>query len=260
MRLLKLLWGMVLMSIQRKLAHRADLLFEAALTTIGTVSGLLALAIIFSYTPTLAGWRQEEAITLLGMFLVVSGLLDAFVRPNLDWFEGKVYGGQFDDLLLQPAPSLFLASLGTCEPWALFQVAIGLGVIGMGVASVAAGLSLANVCAALLLLVSGVVITWASRVLLACLAFWVPGSDPTVLYDAFWQLGRYPVTIYQPAVRALLTYVVPVAFITTIPARALTRGVDLPLLAGGLLAGLGAFLVARLVWGRGLRRYTSATS
>jgi ABC-2 type transport system permease protein len=93
MRLLRLFGRIISVSIQRKLAHRANLLFEAALTLITTVSGLLALTIVFSYTETLAGWRLEEVVILLGMFQIVSGLLNALLRPKLDWFESKVFGG-----------------------------------------------------------------------------------------------------------------------------------------------------------------------
>jgi ABC-2 type transport system permease protein len=260
MRLLRLFGRIVSVSVQRKLAHRANLLFEAALTLITTLSGLLALMIVFSHTETLAGWRLEEVVMLLGMFQIVSGLLNALLRPNLDWFEGKVFGGELDDILLAPAPSLFLASLSVCEPWAFFQVLVGLIIVGIGVAPVVETLTLANALAALFMLVCGGVITWASRVLLACLAFFAPGAEPTVLYDAFWQLGRYPVGVYQPAVRWLLTYAIPVAFISSIPARTLVSGANAGQLIAGLAVAVASAALAWGVWRLGLRRYTSATS
>jgi ABC-2 type transport system permease protein len=260
MRWLRLLSGSVVISIQRELAHRANLLFEAFLTAFGTAAGVLALTFVYAQVETLAGWRLEEAIVLLGAYQLVGGLLEMFVEPNLAWFVGKVINGELDDMLLQPLPSLFTASLGTCRPWALFQVVLGVAIIGVGVAPLGARLTPGGVASALLLLLAGAVITWASRVLLASLAFWAPGVEPTVLYSAFWQLGRYPVDVYRPAVRLLLTYLIPVAFITTIPARTLTRGADLRLLGIGLAAAMGAALLARAVWRLGLRRYTSATS
>ncbi len=198
-------------------------------------------------------------VVLLGTFTVVGGLRATFIEPNLAWFAGTVREGRLDDLLLQPAPSIFLASLGACHPWGLAQVALGLATVAFGARGLEALPTVGGVLAWAVLLAAGVAITWASRVLLACLAFWAPYVEPDVLYDAFWQLGRYPVGIYHPAVRALLTAVVPVAFIATIPARALTRGAGPPLLLG-LAAALGAVLAARLVWRAGLRRYTSATS
>jgi ABC-2 type transport system permease protein len=259
MWLFKLLLGIVAISIQRELAHRANLLFEALLALFGTAAGLLALRIVYTQAEALAGWRLEEAIVLLGMYQLVSGLLATFVEPNLAWFAGKVISGELDDLLLKPVPSLLMASLGGCQPWALLQVALGIVIVGAA-APLETQITATSALSALLLLLAGAVIAWATRVLLASLAFWAPGVEPTVLYSAFWQLGRYPVDIYHPIVRGLLIYLVPVAFVGSIPARALTRGADPALLALGLAAALGAVLLAQAAWRLGLRRYTSATS
>jgi ABC-2 type transport system permease protein len=259
MWLFKLLLGIVAISIQRELAHRANLLFEALLALFSTAAGLLALRIVYTQAEALAGWRLEEAIVLLGMYQLVSGLLATFVEPNLAWFAGKVIGGELDDLLLKPVPSLLMASLGGCQPWALLQVALGILIVGAAM-PLETQITATNALSALLLLLAGAVIAWATRVLLASLAFWAPGVEPTVLYSAFWQLGRYPVDIYHPIVRGLLIYLVPVAFVGSIPARVLTRGADPALLALGLAAALGAVLLAQAAWRLGLRRYTSATS
>jgi ABC-2 type transport system permease protein len=259
MWLFKLLLGIVAISIQRELAHRANLLFEALLALFGTAAGLLALRIVYTQAEALAGWRLEEAIVLLGMYQLVSGLLATFVEPNLAWFAGKVISGELDDLLLKPVPSLLMASLGGCQPWALLQVALGIVIVGAA-APLETQITATGALSALLLLLAGAVIAWATRVLLASLAFWAPGVEPTVLYSAFWQLGRYPVDIYHPIVRGLLIYLVPVAFVGSIPARALTRGADPALLGLGLAAALGTVLLAQAVWRLGLRRYTSATS
>jgi ABC-2 type transport system permease protein len=168
--------------------------------------------------------------------------------------------GELDDLLLRPVPSLYLASLGTCRPWAFSEVVLGMAIVAIGAMQIGGSLTAAGALAALMLLAAGAVLAWASRVLLACLAFWAPGFELEVLYSAVWQLGRYPVNIYHPAIRWLLTYVVPMAFIAAVPARALTRGADPMLLIGGLAAAGAAAWVAQRAWQAGLRRYTSATS
>jgi ABC-2 type transport system permease protein len=261
MRLFKLLRGIFAIALQRELAHRTNLIFEVALMLFGTAAGVLALLAVFSHTQTLVGWTLAETIVLLGAFQIITGLLQTFVLPNLSWFAAsKVIKGELDDLLLQPAPSLFMASLGTCQPWALSEVALGVVIMAIGASQTGVSLTLIGTLAALLLLTAGAVLAWAARVLLACLAFWAPGFEPDVLYSAVWQLGRYPVNIYHPAIGWLLTYIVPVAFIAATPARTLTRGVDLQLLLGGLAAAGASVWIAQRVWQAGLRRYTSATS
>ena len=112
----------------------------------------------------------------------------------------------------------------------------------------------------LMLAAAGVIIAWATRTLSSSLAFWAPSVELGVFYDALWQFGRYPVTIYQQPLRFLLTYILPFAFIATFPTSALLGRADplLPIL--GLVICALAFTLVQLVWHAGLRRYTSATS
>ncbi len=260
MRLLKLFAAVFSISLRRELAFRANLIFGALTAGMGGAASLAALGIVYTRTETLGGWRPGEAIVLLGTYQIVSGALATFVEPNLQWFAEQVTSGKLDDILLKPVPSVFLASLGACAPLGLSQVALGLVVLAIGLRESGAGPAPWGLPGWLLLLAAGSAIAWSSRVLLASLAFWAPHVTPDVLYGALWQFGRYPVSIYRQPIRFLLTYIVPVAFIATLPARALTRGPDARLLLGGLGAALGAVAATRLVWRAGLRRYTSATS
>jgi ABC-2 type transport system permease protein len=260
MHLIRLMRGIIAISVQRELTHRANMAFEALVALVGAAAGLLALSIVFTHTPTLAGWSQGETVVLLGTFQIISGLLAAFVEPNLSWFNGKVYDGQLDEILLKPVPSLFMASLGVCHPWSLVSVGLGISITAAGVAQLEQAPSSARLLLFLLLLLAGTVLAWAARAIVACVAFWAPRFEPDVLYDAFWQLGRYPVSIYHPLIQRLLVTLVPVAFITAIPAQALTRGSDLATLAGALAAAAISIGVAGTVWQAGLRRYTGATA
>jgi ABC-2 type transport system permease protein len=97
-------------------------------------------------------------------------------------------------------------------------------------------------------------------VLLASLALWAPSVQLDVVYGALWQFGRYPVSVYRQPLRFVLTYVLPVAFISTVPALALTRGAGPILILIGLVVGTGAIAIVHIVWKTGLRSYTSATS
>lgn len=260
MQLLRLFGAGFAISLQRGLAFRADLCFQALVTVTGLGAGLAALAIVYTETATLGGWSFGEAVVLLGTYQMVSGLRAAFIEPNMTWFAGQVKAGRLDDLLLQPAPSLFLASLGACAPLALAQVGVGGLVLAGGLRALGAVPTAWAVAGWLVLLGAGVVVAWASRVLVASVAFWLPGVDLDVVYGAFWQFGRYPVTIYRQPIRFVLIYAVPVAFIATFPALALTRGVGPVAIVAALAVALAAMALVQFVWQLGLRRYTSATA
>jgi ABC-2 type transport system permease protein len=260
LRLLRLFGMIFSISLRRELAFRADLMFQVLMTVISLASGLAALSLVYTQTDTLGGWNLAEAIVLLGTYQIVSGILSAFIEPNVSWFSGQVKSGKLDEVLLKPVSSIFLVSLGSCAPLALGQVGMGMVVLGIGLEQLGAVPSLWGVVSWLALLAVGIAITWAWRVLVASLALWSPGVELDVVYGALWQFGRYPVSLYRQPLRFVLTWVLPVAFVSTFPTLALTRGVSLVLIVGGLCIGLMAIMLVRGIWNAGLRRYTSATS
>jgi ABC-2 type transport system permease protein len=248
------------MSVRRSVTFRADLLFEFVVAVVAGAASLAALGVVYTRTDDLGGWSAGEAIVLLGTFQIVSGLRAAFIEPNLQWFGEQVKNGEFDALLVQPAPAILLASLGTYAPLALLQVALGFGVVGYGLSQAAVGVTLTGVFAWLVLVVTATMITWATRVLFASVVFWALGLSLDVVYEAVWQFGRYPVQLYATPLRLLLSYGFPVALVATVPAEVLARGGGLVAVPVALAVAAGACAIALCVWRSGLRRYTSATS
>jgi len=260
MKLLRLFGASFSLSLRQQLAFRVDLLFSLFVTATGIASGIAALGIVYARTETLGGWARGEAIVLLGTFQLLSIALNTFVAPNLQSFRGQLQSGALDDTLLKPAPALFLATVGRSNPLGLAHVGLALAAIVLGLRDVAVTPPAASVAAWLLLLVAGAVLMWAVRVLTACVTLWFPGVALDVVFGSLWQLARYPVSIYREPVTFLLTFVLPVAFISSAPALALTRGAGVDVLLASLVAVAVAVTVVQLVWTAGLKRYTSATS
>jgi ABC-2 type transport system permease protein len=260
MRILHLFGAIISLSLKRELAFRVQLVFQILLAATRILASVIALGIVYTHTKTLGGWRLGESITLLGIFEMMSGFLSAFIEPNLQWFNSQVKEGKLDALLLQPVPSIFLASLGSCAPLELANVVLGAILIGVGLHNLGIIPTLWNIIGWLIMFCAGIVITWASRLLLASLAFWAPSIDPDIFYGAIWQFGRYPTNIYRQPIRFTLTYLLPIAFISTIPSQVLIHGSSLPELFTAIALAGSAFIAIRLIWNAGLRRYTGATS
>ena len=259
-RLVRLMGNIFLISAQRDLAYRAEIIIRLGLGALAAMSTLASLAAVYTHVDDLAGWTFGEAVLVLGIFLVVNGLLLTFVEPNLEWFAEKLRQGMLDDVLLKPAPSIFLASFATSRPWALIDVLVGFIVISIGVNSAGRPITIAGVAACLALVTVGAVAAWSLRMACAAASFWAPGLELSVFWSAPWTLGRYPLDAYGRLARNALTYVIPVAFVSTFPARALTRGASATLLAGGVVTAVAVSAGVTLLWKRAMRRYTSATS
>lgn len=182
------------------------------------------------------------------------------VDPHLVLFRSQVKDGTFDHLLLQPAPAIFLASLGASAPLALAQVVLGAGVVAYGVHLAEYTFTVPSVIAWLVLLITATAIMWSTRVLISAVAFWAVGFGLDMLYDALWQFARYPTHLYPRVLQIMITYVFPITFIATVPVDVLIRGGRLAQIPAALAAAITTCALAALVWRRGLRRYTSATS
>jgi ABC-2 type transport system permease protein len=257
---IRLFGALFSMSVRRSVAFRADLLFEFVVAVVTAAASLAALTVVYTRTDSLGGWSSGEAIALLGTFQIINGFRAAFVEPNLGWFGEQIKNGEFDALLVQPAPTILLASLGTYAPLALIQVLLGLGVVVFGLVHAAITVTAVGVLAWLVLLFAATVTMWATRVLFATLVFWALGLSLDVVYEAIWQFARYPVQLYRSPLQLIFTYVFPVALVATVPVDVLARGGGLVVVPVALgIAGV-ACAVTGLAWSTGLRRYTSATS
>ena len=121
-------------------------------------------------------------------------------------------------------------------------------------------ISPAQVIAFVLALFSGVVILYAILLIFAGLIFWSPGVLFTWIFDGLFQMARYPLSMYPGWLRLVLTWIVPVGVMTTIPAQALSGELPAGTLAGATALAVAFFVGATVLFRTGLRRYASASS
>jgi viologen exporter family transport system permease protein len=132
--------------------------------------------------------------------------------------------------------------------------------LGVAITQLNQTLTVTHLISFLVTLMAGVTILYAILLAFAGLVFWSPGILFTWVFDGIFQMARYPLGLYPGWLRLVLTWVVPVGVITTVPAQALTGTVSFEVLAGS--AGLAAALLigASALFRFGLRRYASASS
>lgn len=261
MRFVRLFVASFSVSLRSQLAFRTNLLFQVFTNVVIVASGLGAVGVVYSQTRSLAGWSYGDTVVLLGTFQIVTGLIQALVEPGLTWFGQQVQAGTFDEILVRPAPSMFLVSLCRADPVSLSQAAMGVAVLVLGVTELGSIPGPARFVAWLLLVAAGTVSMWACRVLVSSVALWALGSGQAeVAFSSLWQLGRYPSTIYKPPIRFALTYLLPVGLMSTFPARALAKGAGAGLLLTAGFVAAGSIVVVQVVWRAGLKRYRGATS
>ena len=117
------------------------------------------------------------------------------------------------------------------------------------------------VLAYLALLINGLILTTAFHIAVLSFAILTLEIDHTIMiYRDLLSLGRLPVDIYKQPIKGILTLLLPVGIMITLPAKALMGLITGygALLSFGL--GFGAIFLSLKFWDFALRRYTSASS
>ena len=75
-----------------------------------------------------------------------------------------------------------------------------------------------------------------------------------------YEAGRWPISLYPGWLRYGLTFIIPVAFATTVPAEALTGRLNWQTLLGAIALAAVLLIVSRFFWRRGLRHYSGTSA
>jgi ABC-2 type transport system permease protein len=255
-KLLRLFWST---AIAAELEYRVNFAI-AALSSVGNLAGsLFGLSLFYRTGYEFAGWSWEEALLVLGVYTLLQGVTSTILAPNLNKIVTYIQDGTLDFVLLKPVSSQFWLSTRSLSPWGLPDLILGIGMIlvygaKLGVGPGAYVLSLIPILFSILIL-------YCLWFILGTTSVWfVKIYNVTEVLRGVVEAGRYPITAFPVAYRFFFTFVIPIVFLTTVPAEVILGRVNVfSLLNGGLLA-IGLLFVSNRFWRFALRFYTSASS
>lgn len=236
--------------------------FANVLSTVSSVLfALLTLQVFFMRTEEMAGWRFEQVLVLLGVFNALNGVIAMVLRPNIGRIVQHIRKGTLDFILMKPVDSQFFISFRHIVFWPITDVLLGFGMIGYAAVKMGIAVTVGDLIWFLLMFFASVVTLYAIWMILMTLSFWfVKVENLTMVFSSLFETARFPISVYKPWLRMLLTYLFPVAVLTTFPAAAFV----------GKLNGQDAFIsfavagvlvvLSRLFWKKALRHYSSASS
>lgn len=253
---LRLLWSA---AIAAELEYRINFVL-ATLTSLGNLAGsLFGLFLFYRTGYTFQGWSWAEALVVLGIFTLLQGFSSTFLAPNLNSIVKLVQQGTLDFVLLKPISSQFWLSSHTISPWGIPDLVFG----GMLIfyAGGQLGIQLSDYLLSAIPLVFGLASLYSLWFMLGATSIWfVKIYNVTEVLRGLLEAGRYPMVAYPTAYRFFFTFVIPVAFLTTVPAEAMLGRVQLGWVVGAGILAIALLFIARSFWGYALRFYTSASS
>jgi ABC-2 type transport system permease protein len=262
LRYLRLLGVQLRASATVAMQYRVDFLVQGALALFWASWSLVPVVVVFGNRRSVAGWTFEEALVVIGWFMVMKGVLEGAVNPSLAAVVEHIRKGTLDFVLLKPADAQFLVSTQKFAPWRVIDALAGVVIFVVAFRRMGRWPSAEHVLAAVLLLGCAALILYSVWILVVSAAFFVVKVDNlSFLFVSIFDAARWPADVFRGILRVVFTWVVPLAIMTTFPARALLGKDFGPRDALAALAGAIAFAAfSRVVWLRSIGRYTSASS
>lgn len=256
-----MLWIHLRVGALNELEYRAHFWLQLFESLLGLFFALAGLGVVFNHTDNLGGWRPAELIALLGVYFLVGGAVRTIVQPSIQRFMEDVRQGTLDFALTKPVDAQSLISVRNPQVWKLVDVLLGAGLIAIALLQLGASIGPLQAASFVVALMAGGAMVYSLWLMLATMTFWfVRLENILVILIAMWEAGRWPVGIYPPWLRLTLTFVIPVAFATTVPAEALAGRLTVETLAGAVALAALLLAVSRWFWTVGVRQYSGASA
>jgi ABC-2 type transport system permease protein len=261
MNYLRLVVAFFWVGVVSEAAYRVNFFFQLFQSLVSLAVAIIGLQVVFTYTGTLGGWEQEQILALVGVYLFVGGVIGLVIQPAMQQFIESVRDGTLDFTLTKPEDAQLLVSIRQVNIWSFMDIAFGLGVLAFALTQLGEKVGVAQTGEFLLMLAAGGVIIYSFFLILATLSFWfVRVENFLTIFQSMYEAGRWPVSLYPGWLRYGLTFVVPVAFATTVPAEALIGRLTPVTLLVAILIAVFLFVVSRVFWRIGLRHYSGTSA
>ena len=225
MRYLKLYLVSIKRSIISKLEYRKSSYINLFSFLFSNVCSILSIYFIVNSIPELKTsegyiWSAWEIGFLYG-FTMLPVALDHLITDEL-WLVAyrRVKDGSLDSLFLRPAPTLFLVISETFQTEAFGELIVGvvmLIICGLR-PEVSILFSFGNIILFIVAIIFGAIIISSLKIIFASFAFKIKSSGPLlqIIYN-FISYTKYPLGIYHPIIKGLLTFILPFAIFISFP-------------------------------------------
>lgn len=258
----RLAWTFLRVNAMNEMQYRSNFFLQLLQSLLTLGAGLVALAVVFARTDELSGWTKPQLLAVMGVFTMVGGIVNTFVQPNMQRLVEDVQRGTLDYALTKPADAQTLVSVRQVDIWQGVDIVAGVIVLVVALVQLDDGANpLARIAGFVVLTAAGAWSIYCFWLMLGASSFWLTRvGEMQELFQGLYRSGQYPVTVYPAWMRYGLTFVVPIGLAVTVPSEAVTNRLSVGSVITAAAVAIGLGVLSRVVFRRGLRRYSGASA
>lgn len=249
-------------SMVRTMMFRGDFFVWSLVELLWMGVNLMLIEVVYSHTSSVAGWSKYELMLLVGTSMLVQRFLMGFFWSSIFELGRNVRTGNFDFFLAQPGNVMFMATTRKLDPDGLLNSIVALAVVVFAARQLGLHPDLGQILLYAFMVFCGLVIHYSVLVLSISTVFWLTSAQGVEgTYFVLTEFSRLPREAFNGLVtRVLFVWILPVVVVSNVPVQLLLGRFNWTHAAW--LFGIAAlwFAITVIVFHRGLRRYTSASS
>lgn len=261
MRYWRLYLSFVRFSFSRAMEFRVDFFFRVVMDIAYYAVSLAFFTVLYEHTTLLGGWDIDQVYIFVAGSMLVDALNMTVFANNLWWLPVFINKGDMDYYLVRPVSSLFFLSLRDVAANSFLNLIFAAGLVVWALGRYPEPLGSGRTLIFVLLLLLGTFLNYLIRLVFIIPVFWLHSNRG--LDEIAWSLSKLsqrPHQIYHGWVRWVVITVLPLAFMSSLPAHVLFEGLSVEMLLHFAAVTGGFFLLALGFWRLGLRAYASASS
>ncbi len=241
-------------------SYRLNFLLLIFAVSFQMILSVIFVRTVFSFVKEIAGWSYFESLLVLASYMIVEGAV-WMLFGQMGAIKDLIRRGGLDSLLIKPVDAQLLVSAWRGDLEDVSRVFSGLAVLIYAISNLNLPLEfiLFNSVFYFLFILNAVAIAYSFALFLQTMSFWlIKGHSLTMIQDSILSVSKFPTDIFfNKIVRFVFTFAVPIAFISTVPAKIFSEGFNfIFLLESFAVAGL-FFWLSRKFWLFALRKYQS---
>ena len=255
---LRLLFAFMRISMLNQLEYRLNFVSGLAVETAFMFIKLTYLVVVIQTGVSIGSLTPDMVMIFVGTYCFMTGIL-CFLW-GIASIPHKVLSGGLDMMIVKPGSLMFLQTFGSFDfAMTVPNCSVGMGLICVGWSRAGIPVTLETLGGFIFFILMGMVLTYAFLVIQSLLIFWVASINGTsTLAFALWDFNNMPMALYGKAVRWVGTFMIPIFLITNWAGLFILKQLTIPEIAWGIAAPVIIMMLTRLMWKRGIRRYTSA--
>lgn len=228
------------------------------------IVGFATIKFVVSQFGNINGWDYGQLAFLYGLAVISHAFSMIFFVQG--WFMGWfVIEGDFDRYLTRPLSVPYQFFFTNINVWGLTDLVPGIIVFAYGCIKINFHFTLWNVILIILMLAGATLIRGGVYILLGTTSFYTRSTTDfgPFCQEIFDKTTMYPLSMYPEALQFLLTYIIPIGWVSFYPAAGLLNLEDKILQAAPtafmtFLIGVITIAISMNVFRIGLKRYESA--